>query len=205
MPLESRSLGVATFKSFVFVILMAQIYSHIGGSGNPIVVPFLVNSLLALCVLLHFSSYGFPFSLLPKRRTWLFVPLFFLLGALVLGLLSSEKVQIPDLRAFILPVMLVPIVEEIIFRMGLWSFFGRIPPGAKLYLTAASFACLHTNGSQIPLGPFLLGLVSQWMLLQGAGLVTVILLHMASNATIVIFLTLDPRWLDWLRIFYINN
>ncbi len=205
MPLESRKLGVATFKCFVLVILLAQIYGQFRISENPILVAFLVNSLIAFSFLLYFSNYGTPFSFFPKKATWLFVPLLFLIGVTGLGLLSSERVQIPDLKAFILPVVLVPIVEEIIFRVGLWSFLGRIPTGAKLYLTAASFACLHTNGSQIPLGPFLLGLLAQWMLLRGAGLVTVILLHMACNATIVIFLTLDPRWLDWLRIFYINN
>jgi hypothetical protein len=184
---------------------MAQIYGQFSIPENSILVAFLVNVLIAFSLLLVFSSYGSPFSLFPQKTTWLLVPLLFLMGVTGLGLLSSESMQIPDLKEFVLPVVLVPIVEEIIFRMGLWSFLGRIPTGAKLYLTAASFACLHTNGSQIPLGPFLLGLAAQWMLLQGAGLMTVILLHMASNASIVIFLTLDPRWLDWLRIFYINN
>jgi len=205
MPLESRSLALATLKSLVFVFLMAQGYSYLGPAEKPFIAAFMVNSLIALCVLLMFSTYGSPFTFLPRRWAWFLVPFLLLLGAIGLGMVSSEKVQIPDLRAFVLPVVLVPIVEEIIFRMGLWRFLGGIHPGAKLYLTAVSFACLHTNGSQLPVGPFLLGVLSQWMLLRGAGLGAVILLHMASNATIVIFLALDSRWLDWLGIFYINN
>jgi membrane protease YdiL (CAAX protease family) len=201
---DFKGLGLATIKCFLFVSLLSFLYNRLGGSLDPILTAFLVNCVLAFCFLLFFSAHGAPFTWAPKRKRWFLVPLFFLLIILGLGIASSNELEPQDLSSFVLPVLLVPIVEEIVFRMGLWVILGKISDGSKLYLTAVSFAGLHASSSNLPLGPFLLGLISQWMLLRGAGLSTVTLLHMACNATIVIFLTLDPRWLDWLKIFYIN-
>lgn len=109
-------------------------------------------------------------------------------------------------------VFWIPVVEELTFRVGFGNFFRKrygIMLGA--YLSAILFAFVHTLPSVdkiaagaigIPLGPFFLAMANEFIVVSTGRLKPAILLHMACNASVPIFLYFDPRWLKWLSALY---
>lgn len=181
------------------------LYRALAASQDTALSAFVTNMLGAFCLLLIYARRPAPFRLLPEKSAWFLVPIIVLMISLCAGSLSSSgEWQSLELSPYLLSVVFVPIAEELVFRVGLWGWLGPVPNGTRIYLTSASFAILHTASSPWPIGPLLLGIINQVILLRGGGLITAILLHMACNATVVIFLALDPRWLDWLRVFYLH-
>jgi len=140
-----------------------------------------------------------------------------LIGSLALVALASVLPGSPDretplswnLAVF---VLLVPIVEEIVFRQGLGTFFRKIGGvwwGS--YFSAFTFAFVHSSptldriaGGSIglALGPLLLGLACEAVYLVGGRLWGAVALHAACNFTVVIFLMGDGRILHWLDFLY---
>lgn len=171
---------------------------------------FLINVVIALSVLVYFASHRFPFPFWPTNIKVLSLPLTIIAMTLALSFWSTpdsptfQQFSI-NLSQYWVMVFLVPIVEEIIFRLGLWEVLWSRSTLTKVYLTSMSFALLHYEGTAWPVGPFILGVISQVMLLRGGGLVGSILFHTACNATVVIFLTIDSRWLNWLKLFYLKS
>ena len=118
-----------------------------------------------------------------------------------------------DYRAFVLTVILVPIVEELLFRGLVTNLFFKISGSSwAAYFSVLCFTALHGVGSPadvftlniaLPLGPLLLGAACELLRFFGFSLIAPVALHMAANATIFIFSVLDSRWLDWLSVFYI--
>ena len=113
---------------------------------------------------------------------------------------------------YLVSIFLVPLVEEIVFRGSVSKLFSyRSNPYLAMYFSALTFSLCHTlptvsNLSEfslmVPLGPFLLGLICEYLVLKYRSLFPAILFHMSCNFTAAYFYWFDQRWLDWLNIFY---
>ena len=203
--LNNRLTFLAVLKCLCFIFGCNFLYRLMPTSHDSIFSAFMINMLGAFCVLIVCAGRLAPFRFFPSHPKWLMVPTLILVVALSAGMMSSlGRGYSLHFSQYLLSVVLVPIAEEILFRVGLWGWLGPVSNGARIYLTSVSFAALHSASNSWPIGPFLLGVLSQVILLRGGGLLTAILLHMACNATVVIFLALDPRWLDWLSVFYLH-
>jgi membrane protease YdiL (CAAX protease family) len=203
--LSKNVIFLAVLKSVLFVSVCNYLYRALAVSEDSALPAFVTNMLGAFCILLIYTRQPPPFRFLPERSAWFLVPILVLAISFCAGSLSSSgDWHSLELSPYILSVVFVPIAEELVFRVGLWGWLGGVPIGTRIYLTSASFAILHSASSPWPIGPLLLGIINQVILLRGGGVLTAILLHMACNATVVIFLALDPRWLDWLGVFYLH-
>lgn len=112
-----------------------------------------------------------------------------------------------------LAILIVPFVEETLFRAGigdlLRSRFGLFLGG---YLSACCFSLTHgapdvsglLTGAfpSVVLGPLLLGFACEVVYVAARSLTPAIALHTACNATVVIFASIDARWLNWLEMLY---
>lgn len=110
-------------------------------------------------------------------------------------------------------IFLVPVVEEFAFRGILTPLFYRVSRSAwSVYFSALVFSLAHTVSSPsdlfllhvgLALGPFLLAIFCEALLMLKAGLLSCILLHGAANATVVIISWGDARWFEWWSLFYL--
>ncbi len=119
--------------------------------------------------------------------------------------------EIPS--AIALSVLWIPLVEEVVFRLG-WSlmFVVLAGPWWGAYFSGILFAMVHTDLSfssvlaggafHLPLGPLFLGWSCEILLRASRSFLAIVLLHMACNTTPIIFALLDVRWLDWLAALY---
>lgn len=109
-------------------------------------------------------------------------------------------------------VIWVPIVEEALFRRYIGDFFRTI--GSTIwgsFFSVLIFSALHgttitgawnTWTFSLPPGPLLLGFLCEALLIKTGRLWPAIWLHAACNATAMIFLAVDDRWLQYLEFFY---
>ena len=109
-------------------------------------------------------------------------------------------------------VFWIPVVEELVYRVAIGSLFRNV--GGVFfggYVSAMVFAFVHTMPTYdkliagqvgIPIGPFVLGICCESLLIVSDRVGPSIALHMACNATVPIFLWLDSRWLNWFEILY---
>lgn len=199
--------------SFLFILILSQSYSLLSdgtsvGKSQPEKI-LVLNGFFAACFLIYFSSHKSPFLFWPKKLIYLVPAPLIIFVTLFLG--YSSGTEVVSLKAF-LPhiyshwqmIFIVPVVEEVLFRLGLWNLLGTSSSASRVYLTSICFAIMHYRGDEWPVGPFILGVLSQLFLLGGGGLLSSILLHLACNATVVVFLTMDERWFDWLKVFYLR-
>jgi membrane protease YdiL (CAAX protease family) len=125
---------------------------------------------------------------------------------------SVEKARIEYFQ--IAWILWIPVVEEIVFRVGVGNFFrklGSISLGS--YFSAIVFALVHSSLSLknlfslnffLPLGPLLLGLIAEFLYLKSDKKVfPIIAFHASCNLSVVVFSMFDARWLTWLRLLYI--
>ena len=116
-------------------------------------------------------------------------------------------------RIFLITVLFVPVVEEFLFRGMITPLLCRIRMSFWApYFSVLAFSILHTVGNGkdliafnfgIAVGPLILGLVCEAVLSLRLGLMAAISIHMAANASVMVFSLLDPRWLNWLSVFYL--
>lgn len=109
-------------------------------------------------------------------------------------------------------ILWVPLVEEIVFRVGIGSSLRRLgSPLWAIWFSALVFAMAHgaptlsrlaAGEVGVPLGPFLLGLLCEALYLKTGRLLPIVALHAACNATPLLFALLDARWLEWLGFLY---
>ena len=149
--------------------------------------------LLALSILLVtsgaalISRYGFPSNDIPtSQRSWMWTS-----------------------------ILLVPVVEELVFRRGIGTFFRKnfgLFWGS--YFSVFVFTFIHSMPTLerllsgevgLPLGVILLGIVCEFLYISSGGCILgCILFHMACNATPALFILIDERWLDWLNAIYLG-
>lgn len=144
------------------------------------------------------------------------IPVVVLAGTALLA--TATRLGVPGATSAAVPsvqwawILVVPVAEEIVFRLGIGTGFRRWGgPLWGAWFSSILFAWVHTQPSWeslwsgelgLPMGPFLLGLACEAMLVCGRSLYPVIFLHAACNGTVVVFSAIDARWLSWLGYLY---
>lgn len=217
----------------VLSLMLGELYtiaSH-AFSGPPWLAPLLINTLLASVVAWRIWDGKVPrpgvvkFGRRGTLATWLarpwwraYIPA---LAVLVLSIVVAATSRITysgfESRALtssqFLFVLWVPVIEELLFRVGIGAFFRRyVGVFWGAYFSAILFAVVHTqptlasmlNGHiGAPLGPLLLGIATEFLYIWTGRILPAMVLHAVCNLTVVIFAVIDGRWLDWLGAFYI--
>lgn len=109
-------------------------------------------------------------------------------------------------------VIVIPIVEEIVFRLGVTPFISRFVGGWwALWFSAIIFSVAHTHPSWerviglkigLPLGPFLLAICCDLIVKRWGRVWPAVLFHSACNGTVYIFAKYNPSWLNHLGNLY---
>lgn len=217
----------AIVLTIIFSITLAHLYGEVDnflsskGDGA-------VACNLILAGLIGLSGWWCHHSLSEIRRSlsrtsivlWsVCLPLLVIGGAIILSMSSrlfwgeAEISSVNKLTMFY-TLIAAPILEEIIFRVGFGSYFRKIA-GNLLggYFSALLFSIMHSDPTfqrflsgeaGVLLGPFLLGIICEYLFLKTGRLMPVVLFHMACNSTVVVFMLIDSRWLNWLRYLYIG-
>jgi membrane protease YdiL (CAAX protease family) len=115
---------------------------------------------------------------------------------------------------FAASITIVPIAEEIFFRGFITSLLQKAHAGVwSGYFSALIFSVAHTFPTfqraldlkiGAPIGPFLLGLICEFIVRKTGSLAPAIAFHSACNATVIIFTMWSPGWLDKLSVFYLR-
>lgn len=115
-------------------------------------------------------------------------------------------------KAFFFMVAIVPFLEEIVFRLGVFRLLlGNLSPTAKVTYSALVFACAHGRiwdqwfipTAGLPMGPLFLGLASGAVFGLSGRLMPAILLHAVCNATGFLYpLVMNDEQFSWLRWLY---
>ena len=164
---------------------------------------------LALCFSLV-SRTSTPSNLLYSPSVFIAVAV---LGALVISSFIGGRVSSTvDWTTQLAFILWIPFVEELVFRAGIGAALQRYAPGVwGMWFSALIFAWVHTSPSLsgllkgqmgLPLGPFFLGLICEYLRVAGGSLVPAVIFHMVCNSTVVAFSLVDPRWMDWLSWLY---
>ena len=108
----------------------------------------------------------------------------------------------------------IPVFEEVVFRGGVSRILSKAHPGVwSGYFSALVFSAAHTTPSfarvlslqvGVPLGPFLLAVICEFLVRRTNSLLPAIAFHCACNSTVLIFQWWSPGWLDHLSAFYLR-
>lgn len=213
--LSLHRLMLCSILAPLFGLFLNFLYHHAGPSGSPLwKKAFFVNFALALCVLLisrfrnltSISTYltGNP---LTRRGVICFVPgvaiLFAVTGSLLSGDLRTELIK-PDLFHWSLIFIWIPVVEELVFRLGLSSIIGKfLNPVWGSYFSVLIFSWLHSNPSidhifsgesGLIAGPLLLGACCEGLKYSSGSILPAISLHIACNTSAILFIYGDGGW-----------
>lgn len=174
-----------------------------------------VNSVIALAIAIAWKVFSEP-----QKDTFkgAYIPAFVVFfGSMTLALWSSGfrvPSRLPNSLSFheIAWIFWIPFVEEWVFRGGLSVVLKRwigVFPG--IYLSAIAFSMVHgiptvdrvlSGHIGLFVGPLILSIVCDLLVLLSGSLRPAIALHMACNSTVIIFQIFDSRWLEWLKILY---
>lgn len=222
LHLPLRSTLFAILATLIFAVLFAETYGLLNQLvPTPWIAAALIHTIFAAAFFLAVLSRPFPsyrsLFLLPSSLVWYLPALIILGGSLLIafgtGVFSDEpqgKIVFDKQWAWI---FWIPLVEEIVFRGFLGEKF-RKKFGLiwGVWFAALLFALVHSNPTLervmaldigIPLGPFLLGIVAEILLIKSRSLWPCIAFHAACNATVFVFMYLDERWIKWLELLYI--
>ena len=175
----------------------------------------LANSVLSLSLLIVYRR---------KISAWFFTrhdyrfyfPALAVLIFCVLAILASSFYTKP-LRGTVdahqyLWLLWIPIVEEIVFRLGIGTWL-RCWAGNLWgsYCSALCFALAHTLPTWerlsagevgIPVGPLLLGVICEFLFVRSKSLMPGIVFHAVCNASVPLFTYFDQRWFAWLSLLF---
>lgn len=222
----------ATAAIIILSVALSEIYSQLGlVFGETWIGAASLHTLMSFVVVLGLALRGKSLQLTGlktvadnapeflRRRPWLmYLPAGMVLTLALLAVFISRQFAQTAVSSHMVSVSQiawiswVPIVEEIVFRMG----FGRI---LRLWLgnlwgcwfSAIFFAMVHASPTimqllegklGLPIGPFILGLSCEVLFILTGRLAAVATLHAACNATAMIFAIGDSRWLNWLGFLY---
>jgi membrane protease YdiL (CAAX protease family) len=154
---------------------------------------------------------------LPPWQAWLLASL--IIGSLIpirraiIGAFSPvelEGLTIPafdDFTSVILLVMVLPIVEELLFRLAFQGIFlqqlllkGR-HPGIAILISATSFALVHPAPPMMA-SAFLLGLFISWIFWRSASIWLAIYLHLFNNLIVLMPVLLDLAATSFIDILF---
>jgi len=228
-PLRPIQLDLKKLLALVVVTILGglafgALYQQMSKHLSPLWIAAAVcHSLLALAIIFMLLkknqlSKTFTFATSgPMPTKFLYTPsmivgisvLFALIFSSFLGNSTPSKIDWKTQLAFIL---WIPVIEELVFRAGVGASLQKFAPGIwGIWFSALIFAWVHTSptlagliGGQmgLPLGPFFLGLICEYLRVAGVSLVPAIIFHMVCNSTVVFFSLVDSRWMDWLSWLY---
>ena len=206
---------------FVFTSLAIRLFYSFSAQYLPyavIVNIAMVNTFLVVALVLYKRP---PLFIMNSKIVNSLAPsLLIVLGSLLLCFISSGRLEINrsvDLNTdmLLLTVLLIPVVEELLYRhylacvtrdhkSRLWS----------MYLSGLFFCMNHClinfesfldNLLVFPLGPFLMGVICEALVLYSESVLGAIAFHSVCNLTVYLFLVYDSRWLEWLSYLYLSG
>jgi len=199
-------------------IVLAHLYQGVSSlSGlQPWQAAASINTVLAAALLLTLPRADLR-RLVSRVPLWVYLPaVVIVLGSIILSLATAyfwPPAEVSDRSVPWAFVLWIPIVEEVVFRAGFGSVLrSRLGNFCGAWLSAVLFALVHaaptisnlTAGQLgLPLGPFLLALACEALMIKSGRILPVVLLHAACNLTVFIFSQLDSRWLKWLGLLYL--
>jgi len=205
------------FLSPVFLWEISYLFSKLTQISSGIYFYF-IAALIAI-------SYGYSqkdlFIHKPSKKTniiWACLVFYCILLVIVPFLSSylrpSESNNIPlNMPHWFLAIILIPTVEEYIFRKQLSSYLKKqfSPAWLGSYCSVFIFSFAHTHplikdfysfDLGIALGPLLLGVICEFLTHYSKSILPAIVFHGICNASGFIFGMLDSRWLMWLKDLY---
>ena len=203
------------FLVFFFALSLTKLYHiDITNTRNLFVNALLANTLFSILILgyLHISKRKWLDLFNIKDRSYYyaaFVIFSLTCFLLILGALKGIEIKGLPMGQLLLMVSIVPFFEEIVFRVGFGSYFRKI--GGFLggaYFSALLFAYAHSmptiEGLQagiinIPLGPFLLGLICEYLFFTSKSILPGVSFHIACNTTAVLFY--QKEWFAYYKWF----
>lgn len=201
---------------FIVIVLFGIGYEEIPGSGPDVALSkgsllgytTLISSIIILIILYFWR----PIRGIPDRIRSL--PLLFCIGLIFLGFLGivlnsfvlsalvDSQADLLEKSKFILDsgfigifgvVILVPIVEELIFRrVMIEAISEQTKPIIAVLISSLVFGSLHGEPVQI-LGATLLGLVFGWLYYESGSVIPSTLLHIFNNGYFVLALYLSQE------------
>ena len=175
----------------------------------------LANSIIALFAI-PFLSRGNSQKILKSLVPGLLIILLASLLSAVSGSFNPHsKPFLLDINSILITCLWIPIVEELVYR----KFFSFILVDKdhvlwSCYLSGLFFALNHhllnitelpINIISLPVGPFLLGVICQYLVLYSGSIIGAVFFHFACNMTVYIFMYNDNRWLNWLSYLYLSG
>ncbi len=199
--------------TFVIPIVLAHLYNVI--PLQTWLAAAIVNSVLSLLLLIvyrdkvaawFFTRHSYLFYL-PALAVFIFCVLAILVSSFYSDPLRGT-VSVPQY----LWLLWIPIVEEIVFRLGIGSWLrgwaGNFWGG---YCAALCFALAHTLPTWqrltageigVPVGVLLLGVICEFLFVRSKSLMPCIVFHAACNASVPLFTYFDQRWFAWLSLLF---
>lgn len=204
--------------SILLMLALGELYVRwfalIGTSGW---LPVLcLHGLMSVFMMAFFSGIRAQLKI-TLSSLWAYIPAIAILaGSLAMAFLSPAlgRTEPLGLAYMIASCSVIPVVEEIIFRGGVSAALDRVYPSSwSGYFSAMVFSVAHTTPSfdrvtslqfGLPVGPFLLGIICEYLARRSRSLVPGIAFHCACNSTVLIFNQWSPGWLNRLSIFYLG-
>ena len=176
-------------------------------------------SLVAVFYAIRSKNLNINLNINNKKNVGIFLALFscvLIIVPLISSLYSGSRVTgighfSPS--TLLTTVLLIPVMEEYIFRKQLTTFYKSKLKARALgaYLSVFIFSFLHTQPSLqdlytlnigLAVGPFLLGGVCEILVFFSKSIIPAIIFHCICNASSYVFTMLDSRWLNWLKVLY---
>lgn len=206
----SRS-GVALALTIIIPVFLAYLYLALPlpvWLAAAVVNSFIAILLLIFCYRQIFSGLSTGFGCYLPALLILFLCFLAILLSSLYGI--PVRGEVPN-RQYLL-VLWIPVVEEIVFRLGVGRWL-RATGGNFLgvYCSAICFSLAHalptweriiSGKVGIFVGAFFLGLVCEYLYMRNKSLLPGIAFHIACNCSVPIFIYFDQRWLDWLHVLY---
>ncbi len=113
-----------------------------------------------------------------------------------------------DTLLFFVTVLVVPSVEEYVYRFGVFELYKRVTSErVALVLTTLIFTLLHVQFSPFyfPVGVLLLAVISQYLYIYTGSILPSIIFHSLGNLSVYLFMATESRWFDILSVLYLKT
>lgn len=213
---------------FLIIIVIAEAILFLNQNGFEIVFSgILVHGVLSVSIIwagkyyphLLFEHSDTPPAILTKSLLGFYTPFCFVVGGSVLLVMMLSQASLtfykPQSDKFMMSVFLIPVVEEICYRVGVGSLLkaqvGRFWGG---YYSILIFTYMHSLPSiktivgghvHLFLGPLLLGIICELLYGWSKSILPSIFFHAGCNSTVFIFAWSNNNLLKYYNILFNNT